>query len=118
MMGEGAVRATGVHGNVNDPAVVISLERRVGGSFNVDPVDFEWDEAHGRRHGKRSLGGRAVELALDEETARRGLADGDVLAVLPAPALAGAGRSDGAASAFAGQAGRMAPRPPARSRRT
>lgn len=85
MVGEGPLRATEPLGNVNDPAVVIALERRLGGAFEIDPVDFEWAEVRGRTHRKRSAVGRELAISLTEAAAARGLADGDALACAPAP---------------------------------
>ena len=70
---------TEVQGNINDPSVVIALQRRLGGEFDVDFVDFEWDEVRGRIHRKRSVAGRDVGVRL---------ADGDVLGAESAPAPA------------------------------
>lgn len=79
---------TEVQGNINDPSVVIALQRRLGGEFDVDFVDFEWDEVRGRIHRKRSVAGRDVGVRLGDWVLERGLADGDVLGAESAPAPA------------------------------
>lgn len=80
---------TEVQGNINDPAVVIALERRLGGPFDIDTVDFEWDEVREHVHRKRSGGGVEVDIRLGDWVAERGLADGDVLGCEPARAEGG-----------------------------
>lgn len=80
---------TEVQGNINDPSAVIALQRRLGGDFEVDPVDFEWDEVRGRIHRKRSVGGRDVGIRLGDWVTSTGLSDGDVLGCEP-PAAPGA----------------------------
>lgn len=77
---------TEIQGNINDPSVVIALQRRLGGTFDVDTVDFEWDEVRGRVHRKRSAAGRDVGIRLGDWVLERGLADGDVLGCEPASA--------------------------------
>ena len=77
---------TEIQGNINDPSAVIALQRRLGGSFDVDTVDFEWDEVRGRVHRKRSAGGRDVGVRLGDWVTRTGLADGDVLGCEPTAA--------------------------------
>lgn len=80
---------TEVQGNINDPSAVIALQRRLGGAFDVDPVDFEWDEVRGRIHRKRTVGGRDLGIRLGDWVTSTGLADGDVLGCEP-PAASGA----------------------------
>ncbi len=85
----GFVRATELLGNINDPAVVIALERRLGGPFDVDPVDLSWHEAHLRTQRKRSRGGRELEIDLGPRGDDTPLADGDVIAVESVSAAGG-----------------------------
>ena len=68
---------TEVMGNLNDPSYEILLRRRLGGSFTVDAVVLDWDEA--RRRVLRTSTEGGVDVGI-------GLADGDVLGTLDAGA--------------------------------
>lgn len=70
---------TEVLGNINDPSSVIALQRRLGGPFEVDYVDFEWDQVRVRHRVAKSGAGRNVELRLGDWVEEMGLKDGDVL---------------------------------------
>ena len=77
------LRCTELLGNINDPSAVLALRRRLGGDFDIDPVDFEWDEVRRRTGRKRSAEGRVVDLDFTCPMSYEGLLDGDVLAALP-----------------------------------
>lgn len=70
-----------VLGNLNDPAFADGLAARLGAGYEVDPVDFAWEELFKRIHRKTSAGGRAVGVRLDDKVLSRGLSEGDVLGV-------------------------------------
>ena len=77
---------TEVLGNLNDPSYEILLRRRLGGSFTVDAVVLDWDEARRRVLRTSTEGGVDVGIRLGEAGLSQGLADGDVLGTLDAGA--------------------------------
>lgn len=75
---------TEVLGNLNDPSYEILLRRRLGGSFTVDAVVLDWDEARRRVMRATTEGGIDVGVRLGDAGLATGLADGDVLGAVEA----------------------------------
>lgn len=67
-------------GSLNDGVTHAALAAQMG-AYTVEEVPFAWFETHRRINRKAGENGTEVGIRLDDEAARRGIHDGDVLGV-------------------------------------
>lgn len=68
-------------GSIHDDGAHARLSKELG-CYTVEDVLFAWDEVHKRIQRKTSAGGIELGIRLSEEERRRGIRQGDILAVL------------------------------------